>query len=186
MNRDPYGNISASSMIQVFFGGTTGTTSGEAPAETGGISYAAWFPSPTTTPLNRYDSYYGHWVTTGPPGSYSYSSSWYGFEATMGYLFMANGNGSPGNTIPLYSCQVSGTADQFVSLASDCESHVPLGIMGSLYTVYGFYPYTGTPVPSGTQSIYRCYTGVDHFVSTDPGCEGQTTEALLGYVQTSP
>lgn len=32
--------------------------------------------------------------------------------------------------------------------------------------------------------LYRCYTGVDHFLSTDSACEGRTTESLLGYVAT--
>lgn len=32
--------------------------------------------------------------------------------------------------------------------------------------------------------LYRCYTGVDHFLSGDSACEGRTTESLLGYVAT--
>jgi hypothetical protein len=43
--------------------------------------------------------------------------------------------------------------------------------------------------PSGGSDrvgIYRCYTGVDHFLSTDGSCEGTTAERLLGYAATTP
>jgi hypothetical protein len=33
-------------------------------------------------------------------------------------------------------------------------------------------------------ALYRCFTGVDHFVSTSPTCEGTTGEGLLGYLST--
>jgi hypothetical protein len=39
---------------------------------------------------------------------------------------------------------------------------------------------------AGRTPIYRCYTGVDHFLSTDAGCEGTTPERLLGYAATTP
>jgi hypothetical protein len=32
------------------------------------------------------------------------------------------------------------------------------------------------------RALYRCNTGVDHFVSLDPGCEGLEAESRLGYV----
>ncbi len=34
-------------------------------------------------------------------------------------------------------------------------------------------------------ALYRCYTGVDHFISTDSACEGTTAEGLLGYASTT-
>ena len=34
-------------------------------------------------------------------------------------------------------------------------------------------------------ALYRCYTGVDHFISTDPACEGTTTEGPLGFASTT-
>jgi hypothetical protein len=33
-----------------------------------------------------------------------------------------------------------------------------------------------------TIGLYRCYTGKDHFFSTDPGCEGTKTEYQLGFI----
>jgi hypothetical protein len=34
-------------------------------------------------------------------------------------------------------------------------------------------------------ALYRCYTGVDHFISPDPSCEGTTTEGPLGFASTA-
>ena len=47
---------------------------------------------------------------------------------------------------------------------------------------FGLYANAGT----GRVEIYRCYTGVDHFLSTDGACEGFTTERLLGYAASTP
>ena len=33
----------------------------------------------------------------------------------------------------------------------------------------------------GRRALYRCYSGADHFISPDAGCEGRTQEGLLGY-----
>jgi hypothetical protein len=32
-------------------------------------------------------------------------------------------------------------------------------------------------------TLYRCKTSTDHFVSTDPKCEGASTQEILGYVR---
>jgi hypothetical protein len=34
--------------------------------------------------------------------------------------------------------------------------------------------------------LYRCYWSRGHFVSTDPSCEGQTVESLMGFLTTQP
>ena len=34
-----------------------------------------------------------------------------------------------------------------------------------------------------TSQLFRCYTGSQHFFSTDPACEGATTERTLGWIQ---
>src|SRR5207247_2539859 len=43
------------------------------------------------------------------------------------------------------------------------------------------YSYATPPADVPTEQLYRCSTGQDHFVSLDPGCEGQTTDESLGY-----
>jgi hypothetical protein len=117
-----------------------------------------------SSPINSWWSG-DHWVTTG--------------TVTSGYIFEAfYQNGIPvtvylrnSGSTALYSCRVSN--DHFVTLRSDCEGQVNLGILGYIDTTN-----------SGPQShvpLYRCYTGLDHFVSTDPQCEARTNEGLLGY-----
>jgi hypothetical protein len=34
----------------------------------------------------------------------------------------------------------------------------------------------------GEVAAYRCWSGSDHFVSNNPGCEGTTTEGPLGWI----
>jgi hypothetical protein len=72
----------------------------------------------------------------------------------------------------LYECRVA----QHNMLTKDvaCEGQLPLGPVG----------YARTSSMAGTVPLYRCRigAGTDHFVSTDPACEGQTTDMLLGYV----
>lgn len=45
------------------------------------------------------------------------------------------------------------------------------------------YPYSNY-----TKAVYRCYLpgGDDHFVSTDPNCEGTNFEGLFGYISDVP
>jgi hypothetical protein len=105
-----------------------------------------------------------HWVSTGalPPG-------WF-FEFTLGYALTREG----GDRAPFFSC-LAGSADAFVSLASNCEGQRVLGRDGFLYTAAG----------PDTTALYRCNTGVDHFVSADAACEGHKVEARLGYARAS-
>ncbi len=64
--------------------------------------------------------------------------------------------------------------DYFVSLDDACEGARILGVEGFAYS----QPVTGLSLVA----LYRCSTGHDHFVSTDPKCDGQTAQQLLGYV----
>jgi hypothetical protein len=64
--------------------------------------------------------------------------------------------------------------DYFVSLDSACEGARILGTNG--------YAYSAPASGLNLIALYRCSTGYDHFVSTDPKCEGQSTQQLLGYV----
>ena len=106
-----------------------------------------------------------HWVSAAPiPPSY-------GYEATLGYLLEAGGDGRTA----LYSCR-SGAADQFLSLDPGCEGREPLGREGWLYA--------SPPVTEETDPLYRCLRpGIAHFASHDPACEGQKPEGLLGYLR---
>jgi hypothetical protein len=50
-------------------------------------------------------------------------------------------------------------------------------------TSEGDGPFSRYAAPgTGRTALYRCLVGSGHFFSTDPGCEGQTTESLLGYL----
>ena len=71
----------------------------------------------------------------------------------------------------LFECEVAG--HNFLTDAASCEDQQPMGPVGYIHT---------TEQPD-TVPLYRCRVGdgSDHFVSTDPACEGHTMERLLGY-----
>jgi hypothetical protein len=103
-----------------------------------------------------------HIVTTGPvpPGSH--------FEASYGVPAPA---GAPGTQI-VYSCR-RGATDYLLSL--DCGSDTKLGVIGPFYTA--------PPAGVATIPVYRCAGSGEHFVSSDPGCEGKSMEVRLGYTR---
>jgi hypothetical protein len=122
-------------------------------------------------PLLRYYNGSNHWVSTGAvPSGYS-------LERNLGFIYYA----LQGGTRALYSCSIPGTStDQFVSLDVKCEGQTPLSTIGYIYF----------PQPSGIQTVavYRCRDDdkLDHFMSTDPFCEGEITEnngVPLGYAK---
>lgn len=51
-----------------------------------------------------------------------------------------------------------------------------------LYNVSDVGHPRGDGAPFPTAPLFRCYTGVNHFLSRDPACEGATTESVVGYV----
>ncbi|MCB9797568.1 MAG: hypothetical protein H6741_33180 [Alphaproteobacteria bacterium] len=63
-----------------------------------------------------------------------------------------------------------------------CNPHYgPPGLCGGGQDSAGpfqLYPADG----EGRVALHRCWSGSDHFLSTDPGCEGRTAESLLGYM----
>ena len=73
---------------------------------------------------------------------------------------------------PLFECLVGGHT--FLSPAASCEGQTPMGPVG--------YAWDGPG--DGRAELFRCAVaaGADHFVTTDPGCEGQTKEQSLGFV----
>jgi hypothetical protein len=128
-------------------------------------------------PLSPLERFYNgttqtHWVTRNANAV----SSGYHYERTLGLLFPHQQSG----TVPLYGClAATGSNDHYVSLSSNCEGHVFLGVDGYIYSSWQLL------VP--TVQVYRCYRAVnghgDHFVSTDSHCEGYTTEYSLGYLR---
>lgn len=113
------------------------------------------------TRLRRYNSpSRGHWTSSRlPPAGFTEEASWRLWRESR-----------PG-THPLYECQVGG--HNLLSVDVNCEGLRPLGPVG----------YAHDTQVAGTVPLYRCRVGesADHFVS-GAGCEGHTTEGLLGYV----
>ncbi|MEU4164347.1 hypothetical protein [Actinoplanes sp. NPDC026670] len=116
---------------------------------------------PDTLDLVRYLSDGEHLSTTW--GAFGYQR-----EGSLGRLY---GTQQPG-TIALYQC-ASGARDTFTSPRVDCE--------GQRYGTRLGYIFQQPPAGVATKRLYRCLIGGEHFDSTDPGCEGQRTEGLLGY-----
>lgn len=79
------------------------------------------------------------------------------------------------NTQLVYECRVGGPNGDhtLISTFANCENQFNMGPMGYVYKTH----------VAGTSPIYRCYiaTTGDHFISSDPNCEGQKEESLIGY-----
>ncbi len=106
-----------------------------------------------------------HWTSSRRPPS--------GFDAEQSWFLLRDP--APGTQL-LYECMVDpGVIDEntFLSPEIGCSGSVDLGPVGYIYS---------SQVPDSV-ALYSCTssTGWDHFVSTDPGCEGATAAGLLGY-----
>lgn len=66
-----------------------------------------------------------------------------------------------------------------------CNPHYgPPGYCGNGQDVaapFRLFPEAG----ADRRALYRCWSGGDHFISTDASCEGRETESLLGYMATT-
>jgi hypothetical protein len=172
--RDIYGNLIAGPSIQMFTSISDPPPPWDAsPAAAGvsgdivdwNISSAAWTPRHPLAALNRYFNQTTYEVTTGwvdPNAGFS-------LQSTLGHLYQSPQQGA---TVPLYSCKL-GSIDYFISRDSACERYRILGTVG--------YGYSGPVAGLNLVPLYRCKTGDHHFVSTDPNCEGQQANELLGY-----
>lgn len=175
--RDGYGNVNVSGMyprIEIYTSASIPQPAWNATplargnsGDTGhwNIAWNVWDSTHPLVPLKRYYNGTVHEVTTGwidPNGGLA-------LESTLAYLYESPQSGA---TVPLYGC-IAGNHDYFVSLASNCEGQLFLGIDGYIS------PSAGT----GLVALYRCYTPSDHFVSLNSNCEGQTEESLLGYAK---
>ncbi|MFD0318593.1 LamG-like jellyroll fold domain-containing protein [Streptomyces flavalbus] len=126
-------------------------------------------PAPSTDPLHvgqltRFNVAGDHVVTTGPVHPAAQ------LEHPLGFPLPEGTEG----TRTIYSCR-TGPGDYFLSSTTNCEGYTRLGVVG------GFH--VNAPDESAVP-VYRCNVpGQGHFASPDPGCEGQTTEFLLGYTQ---
>ncbi|MFO0602814.1 MAG: DUF5722 domain-containing protein [Polyangiales bacterium] len=118
---------------------------------------------PYTRLRRSYHATRGHWASSRlAPAGFREESSWWLWRDPQ-----------PG-THPLYECLVG----QHTMLTPDvgCEGQHPMGPVGYIHDAPA----------ADTAALYRCYipsTG-DHFVSTDPACEGQRMEQRLGYART--
>jgi hypothetical protein len=173
--RDQYGNIVSGPGIPMLTSISNpppawNADSGEAglAGDTGlwDIGSYTWTPGNPLLPFERYFNQTTYEVTTGwidPKGGFTK-------QMTLGQLYESPQNGA---SVAFYGCK-TGSLDYFVSLDHYCEGARILGLDGFGYAA----PVAGLNL----EAIYRCKTATGHFVSMDAKCEGQTTEALLGYV----
>jgi Family of unknown function (DUF5722) len=127
-------------------------------------TYACGFgPSDTTTLTRSYNSSRGHWASSRLAPS--------GFNVE--HQFQLLRSASTGTSL-LYECQIG--QHNMVSNSVGCEGlHTNLGPVGYIHNNPG----------SGLVTLYRCHmsTPFDHFISTDPSCEGQFIDYVLGYAE---
>lgn len=108
-----------------------------------------------------------------------YEAQQLGFYPEAAYLFYAHpygAGGTPGPAHPVHRCLIWGW-EHMTSLAANCEG------AGYVEAQLGYALDNWAP---GHTGLYRCRNAQardEHFVSTDPGCEGRVPEGLLGYIR---
>ena len=131
---------------------------------------------------------------------------------TEGYIYSQPPAGVASG--PLYLCLAATTSseDHFASADPQCEGQITIGLLG--YTLLsapldrynggthwittgappsGFtleeglgYLVSGESGAAGIAPLYGCMSSGGQFLSLDPGCEGQTTLDVEGYIYSSP
>ena len=172
--RDPNGNLVAGPSIQMFtsisnppaaWNASPGIAGLSGDISRWNISTATWTPGHPLTTLKQYYNQITHEVTTG----WIDPNAGFILQKTLGHLYESPQQGA---TLPLYNCKL-GSTNYFISRDSACEKFLVLGTVGWGYA----QPVAGLNLVP----LYRCKTAQDHFVSTDPNCEGFETNELLGY-----
>ncbi len=121
--------------------------------------------------LSKYQNLDDTWFTT------TCTDPNYQFEGILGYLFADE---AP-NSIPVYDCYIDFWHDHMLvpndETCGGGDVHY-LRRAGWISTV---------PFNNSIQ-VYRCWdsAATNHFMSTDPNCEGKTTEWPMGYLATMP
>jgi hypothetical protein len=130
------------------------------------IGEEQWTPGQALLPLKQYGNSAVRDATTGwidPSGGFK-------LQSTLGALYESPQNGA---TLAFYGCK-KGSTDFFVSIDSACEGQRILGIDG--------YGYAQPQAGLSLTPLYRCASGHDHFLSSDPGCSGEDpAPVFLGY-----
>jgi hypothetical protein len=119
--------------------------------------------------LSKYQKLNDTWFTT------TNTDPTYQFIETIGYLF----TDEVPNSIPLYDCYIDSWNDHvLVPNDKSCGGERYLRPVGWISTV----PF------ANSIRVYRCWdpAALNHFISTDPNCEGKTTEWPMGYLAVLP
>lgn len=117
--------------------------------------------------LSRYQKSEDTWLTT------TNTDPDYQFEKTIGSLF----TDEVPNSEPVYDCYIDFWTDHMLTVGDpSCGNGSYLRKIGWISTV---------PFDNSVQ-VYRCWDMAlaNHFASTDPNCEGKTTEESMGYLAT--
>ncbi|MCK5798454.1 MAG: hypothetical protein KAI47_14785, partial [Deltaproteobacteria bacterium] len=122
--------------------------------------------------LNRYvdAAKTDHWITT------AMVQDSYKDEGVLGYVRTKAFKGST----PLIGCYIPLWDDHMASVGTQCGPGNEL-----LRTLGWIWSASTSPIPPGTKPLYRCFSQatLDHFLSTDPACEGGgKMEWMLGYI----
>jgi subtilisin family serine protease len=95
-------------------------------------------------------------------------------------LYTLFGGGQPGGRTAIHRLYNGGNNDHMYGVDPWEAQH-----LGYYLEAQNYFWLENNPSPNHTP-LYRCYTwwNGDHFLSTDPGCEGSTNEGQLGHIAT--
>ena len=103
-----------------------------------------------------------HWVTKD-----ALHSNWT-LESTYKIISL---NSTVSDTSMLYECTGDNYATNFITNNSNCEGYRFIQALGYIYN----------SLKPNTAELYRCFTGKDHFVSSNITCMSSIYEGSLGF-----